>query len=108
MVRAWDSAGNVGKKAFYFEIGSSYPASAPAPTYNLYYDGGVIKKTSPFRVLCGTGMKFFYLEYWAMWRLMASKVTSLMACSMRQASSSAVALSTPSISSVAERIVWRS
>ncbi len=86
VVRAWDSAGNVGKKAF-------------------YYDGGVIKKTSPFRVLCGTGMKFFYLEYCAMWRLMASKVTSLMACSMRQASSSAVALSTPSISSIAERIV---
>ncbi|MBE6937653.1 MAG: hypothetical protein E7460_03755 [Ruminococcaceae bacterium] len=47
VVRAWDSAGNVGKKAFYFEIGSSYPASAPAPTYNLYYDGGVINATLP-------------------------------------------------------------
>lgn len=60
MVRAWDTDGNVGKKAFYFEIGSSYPASAPAPTYNLYYDGGVIKKSIPVSHFVRNGDEIFF------------------------------------------------
>lgn len=47
VVRAWDSAGRATRKAFYFEIASSYPSSQPAPKYTMNYDGGVINMNLP-------------------------------------------------------------
>lgn len=51
---------------------------------------------------------FSYTDVRFKWSLMAAKLSSLMTCSIRQASSEAVSLLTPKDSSHWDRILWRS